>query len=275
MWNRLFVFGSLVLLALTCLWLWRDTEPEWKKYQREYKTIALDLARTEIEREKIQGEPLAIKQIVTSQFGRISPVDRCMTCHLGADNPDFDSVKVPFTYCPQLENHTAERFGCSVCHLGEGFATTLEAAHGYDAYWYEPLLQGEYMQASCGKCHFEPYVEGAPMLAIGRRLYDYYGCVNCHKIYKKGGNAGPDLTQIGAKQANWYDWGEHHPVKMTNIEWLFKHFKNSQYYDPDSKMTNYDMTDANARALSIYMLSLLDESYPDKYYLGEKPFLQE
>ena len=62
---------------------------------------------------------------------------------------------------------------------------------------------------------------------------------------------------------------------MTNIEWLFNHFKNSQYYDPDSKMTNYDMTDANARALSIYMLSLLDESYPEKYYLGEKPFLHE
>ena len=275
MWNHLFVIGSVLLLVLTGVWLWQDAEPEWKHYQREYKYNALKIAKTDKEREDIRKEPLVIKQIMIDHFKRTSHVDRCMTCHLGADNPDFASVGMPFTYCPQLEDHPAERFGCSVCHLGQGFATTKEAAHGYEEHWHEPLLKEEYIQASCGKCHFESYVDGAPMLAIGKRLYDFYGCIQCHKIYKTGGSAGPDLTKIAAKQANWYDWGEHHEKEMTKMEWLFTHFKNPQYYDPNSKMTDYDVNDANARALTIYMLSLTDEVYPDKYYLGEKPFLKK
>ena len=271
MWNRLFSIGSVLLLMLVCAWLWRDLEPEWRSYQRDYKKRALQLAKTDRERETIGSEPLAIKQIMVDQFKRTSHVDRCMTCHLGADNPDFASVPLPFTYCPQLEDHPVERFGCSVCHLGQGFATTTEAAHGYEKHWHEPLLKGEYIDASCGKCHFEPYVTGAPMLAIGKRLYDFYGCIHCHKIYKTGGTAGPDLTKIGAKQANWYDWGEHHEEEVSKIEWLFTHFINSQYYDPASKMTNYDMNEYNAKAMTIYMLSLADERYPDEYYPGEKP----
>lgn len=270
MWNRLFAIGSVVLLLLVGSWFWRDFEPEWKSFQRDYKERALQLAKTDREQEMIASEPLQIKQIMVGQFKRTSHVDRCMTCHLGADNPDFASEELPFTYCPQLENHTAERFGCSVCHLGEGFATTIEGAHGYGKHWHEPLLRGEYIHASCGKCHFEPYVKGADMLAIGKRLYDFYGCVYCHKIYKTGGTAGPDLTKIGSKQANWYDWGEHHEGEGSKIEWLFNHFKDSQYYDPASKMTNYDMNEFNAKALTIYMLSLTGEHYPDDYYLGDK-----
>ena len=275
MWNRLFAVASALLLVLVCVWLWCDLEPEWKHYQREYKSVALKLAKSDREREKIQSESLEIKQIMIDHFKRTSHVDRCMTCHLGADNPDFASARLPFTYCAQLEDHPAERFGCSVCHLGEGFATTKKAAHGYAKYWHEPLLKEGYIQASCGKCHFEPYVDGAPLLAIGRRLYDFYGCIQCHKIYKTGGAAGPDLTKIAAKQANWYDWGEHHEGEMTKIEWLFNHFRGSQYYDPNSKMTEYAMNDANAKALTIYMLSLADEIYPDEYYIGEKPFLKK
>jgi hypothetical protein len=45
----------------------------------------------------------------------------------------------------------------------------------------------------------------------------------------------------------------------------------SQYYDPASKMTNYAMNEYNAKAMTIYMLSLTDERYPDEYYLDEKP----
>lgn len=272
MWNRLFAIGSVSLLVLTGVWLWHDLEPEWKHYQRDYKRIALKLAKTDEEKAKISSAPLEIKQIMTNHFKRTSHVDRCMTCHLGTDNPDFVSAALPFTYCPQLEDHPAERFGCSVCHLGEGFATTKKAAHGYEEHWHEPLLKEEYKQASCGKCHFEPYIKGAAMLAIGKRLYDFYGCVQCHKIYKIGGNAGPDLTKIASKQANWYEWGGHHHEEMNAIEWLFNHFKDSQCYDPNSKMTNYAMNDFNAKALTIYMLSLTADVYPDEYYLGEKPF---
>lgn len=271
MWNRLFAFGSVALLGLTCLWLWRDTQPEWKRYQRGYKTVAAAVAQTDRELEQIRTAPLAIKQIVVEQLKRTSHVDRCITCHLGSDDPRLALADQPFRYCFQLANHPAERFGCTVCHLGQGFATTKDAAHGYEKHWHEPLLQGEYIQASCGKCHFDAYVEGAPMLAVGKRLYDFYGCNNCHKIYRSGGTAGPDLTKIGAKQGNWYDWGQDHPERMTSIEWLFKHFKNSQYYDPQSKMTSYDMNDTNAKALTIYMLSLVDETYPDRYYPAGKP----
>jgi cytochrome c551/c552 len=128
-------------------------------------------------------------------FATNRKVDRCTTCHLGiamptmADpdvtgNPEF-GVEDYMRAHPHLDviagttsPHPVEKFGCSVCHHGVGWATDFSrAAHQpataeqkaqwkEDHGWYKakyidyPMQQNEYVQGQCFKCHkkgiFEP-----------------------------------------------------------------------------------------------------------------------
>ena len=89
------------------------------------------------------------------------------------------------------------RFGCTVCHGGQGLATDKQNAHGKVPFWQEPLLPKDYIRASCGRCHKEGDVPGVPELTEGRRLFETQGCRGCHKLNGVGGSIGPDLTRRG------------------------------------------------------------------------------
>lgn len=117
-------------------------------------------------------------------------VDRCTTCHLGADVPAMgDRPAHPDRVTkydlpnwmqahPGLEliagpasPHKVERFGCSVCHHGVGWATDFsraahlpkdaETEHRWkeEHHWHEPhyieypMLPTAYTEGQCWKCH--------------------------------------------------------------------------------------------------------------------------
>lgn len=271
--DRLFALSAGALLAIILLWAWHYLSPEWLPYQQQYRKLATQLVTTESARKAILEEEIGIKQFNLTQLNR---VDRCITCHRGYDNPEFAAVPQPLTYHARLlASHPPEKFGCTVCHWGQGRATTKEGAFGRLKHWHEPLLDGDYVQASCGRCHFEPYVEGAPYLTMGKQLYQFYGCINCHKTYKDGGGtSGPELTKVASKQSDQFTWGTFHEQRNLRT-WLWEHFKNSQGFDAQSKMVNYAMTEENAKALTIYMLSLVDDRYPAEYYVGTPPWAAE
>ncbi|MFS8069852.1 MAG: hypothetical protein ACMG6S_26095, partial [Byssovorax sp.] len=88
-------------------------------------------------------------------------VDRCQTCHMGADAGVYQSASIPkqFRTHPHrstlFASHPIESFGCTSCHQGQGRATDmlshsgwhLEEHHGKerwhfagDHYWDDPLL---------------------------------------------------------------------------------------------------------------------------------------
>jgi cbb3-type cytochrome oxidase cytochrome c subunit len=96
----------------------------------------------------------------------------------------------------------------------------------------------------------------ATELALGKNLFDTKGCYNCHKLGAKGRSVGPELTKIGKP-------GHRTP------DWLYDHFKDPEAVSPGSKMPNYGFADKEARALTIYMLSLTDEKI-GQYYLSKK-----
>jgi hypothetical protein len=270
--DRVFVLSAAALLFFCLLWVWRYLNPDWLQYQQAYRRMAQELVTDEKYRQAIMEEELEIKQFDIPSLDR---VDRCTTCHRAYNNEYFDVVEEPLRYHAELlDSHPPEKFGCTVCHWGQGRATTEKAGHGYQKHWQEPLLEGDYVQASCGRCHFESYVQGAPMLMMGKQLYKHYGCINCHKKYKVGGTAGPDLTKVGSKQSDEFVWGDHQGKKNVR-EWLWKHFQNSQAFDSTSKMVNYEINEENAKALTIYMLSLVEDRYPEEYYVGTPPWKAE
>ena len=132
----------------------------------------------------------------------LNRVDRCETCHLGIDDPAFASAPAPFTTHPGawLTTHPTARFGCTVCHGGQGRATDyVNAAHRPQPFVLRPMSPLETIEANCGACHVSLDPPDAPRLAEGRQLIVSAGCVSCHEIpgFEGVTFSGPALDSIG------------------------------------------------------------------------------
>lgn len=266
--HRIF-FTSSVLLLLTSAWgAWSDYDREWKPYQHRYNSLILVKIGDAKVRQAIRLEKLGVKQIVVGQLRR---VDRCVTCHVAYDNPAFSDQEEPLRRHPDiLKYHPVEKFGCTICHGGQGMATTYRgAAHDELEFWEEPMWKGEYIQSACGKCHKEKSVPGAPTLSVARVLYkEEFSCDTCHKVDGQGGNDGPDLSYVGSKPLLAFDFTQLQG-KRTKVRWFMEHFKNPQAVVPDSDMTNQEMTDEQTKAMTILMLSLTREHPRSEYIVRE------
>jgi hypothetical protein len=261
--NKLYVwFGitGVICLATLAIVPGRDYFAEWKGYQKIFYEKAKEKTR-----EGKEGPPagnIGVRQIVAVELGR---VDRCPTCHMAVEAPGFTGEEEPYRYHAKSNLHSFDKFGCTVCHEGQGRATVLKEAHGYSKHWGSPMLPLDYLQASCGKCHFESELEGAPLLVKGRKLYKENNCDMCHKISGKGESTGPDLTFEGSKTIDEFNFGGAKNIERTPWAWHFAHFKNPQLFDPNSTMPNLELTDEEAKALTVYMLSLTKEKIPYEY----------
>jgi mono/diheme cytochrome c family protein len=128
--------------------------------------------------------------------------------------------------------HPAEKFGCSICHGGQGSATEFGLAahtpndarqkheweHGPfhwepSHFWDWPMLPARFVESSCLKCHYQvtdlanaaavssardgKIVADGPGAKVlkGYNLLRENGCFGCHEIagMKGGRSVGPDL----------------------------------------------------------------------------------
>lgn len=114
------------------------------------------------------GRPVEVEQ---RYLPALQVVDRCETCHDAAAHPGG-----------WTESHPPERFACTPCHGGQGFALTQAAAHGDSPGWERPLYSPAEREAACGACHEGSSVVGAPQLSRGRALIQERSCAGCHEI---------------------------------------------------------------------------------------------
>lgn len=172
------------------------------------------------------------------RLGMATPArfDRCRTCHLGIDRfgngniPTFpaDKYEQPFTSHPRPDvfltatsPHPINTFGCTVCHEGQGSATSFHNAqhgandphedhdwnkkygHFHNHFWEYPMFPERLREAACLKCHHDvvelgvnpTYGATAPKVVEGWNLIRQYGCFGCHEINGFDGKKriGPDL----------------------------------------------------------------------------------
>jgi mono/diheme cytochrome c family protein len=250
--QQIFFALSFLALALIIAAGWQADSPKWKEYQKSYHAL------------EAQGEPNAeakasviatrpeVHQVMLTGLQR---VDRCTTCHMGVEDPTMKDAPEPFKYHTGLGPHVPSKFGCTICHGGQGLATDKDDAHGNVQFWETPLLPKEYIRASCGRCHKDGEVPGVPELTEGKHLFDTQGCRGCHKLNGVGGSIGPDLTEEGA----------HH----RSPDWLAQHFLTPNAVSAGSAMPNFHFTKEQAKALTYYMLSLTSEEM-GSYYASER-----
>ena len=239
---------------------------EWRSTQREYRRILLSKAESEGEVKAARGFSVEIRQVVVPDLGS---VDRCVTCHLGLDDPRMSDAEQPFTAHPEpyLEDHEIDKFGCTVCHLGQGRATDREEAHAVEAgvFWDWPLLPARLTQSSCGTCHDPAYLSGrgASLLAAGLDAFRDNGCLACHKLGGRGGPLGPALDSLGDKSKHAFSFAHVEGPKQV-WTWHREHLRSPEEVVPDSTMPTTELDEEGIDALTAYLMSLRATNLTEK-----------
>ena len=230
---RYFFLLSIILLTATGMLLFREGRPDWKPFQEKYKNYLYDQAATPAEKTLVSQFEIGIKQDWLPEFDR---ADRCRSCHIGVDNPDAPQ-HAPLTPHPDISPHSFEKFGCTTCHEGDGFATRLPDAH-------VDLLPGQLIEASCGKCHGleGPGIEEAPTYTAGYELLNEKTCFGCHLLSgeNKSEFHGPNLLGINTKVSR---------------NWLIKWLQEPKNYLPGSRMANFLLKKNEIDALADFLLN--------------------
>jgi mono/diheme cytochrome c family protein len=242
-----FTVLGLLVGGLVILGYYKDQYREWKEYQQKFIREETRRAATPQQKAMADTIPVEIRQILLPELNR---VDRCTTCHLAVEDPSYGAYPQPLAYHPLHEQHPFEKFGCTICHRGQGRATTAAEAHGNVPHWDEPMLPSKYIEASCGKCHQAADNPSAPRLARGQQVFEDGGCRGCHKLGGIGGNIGPELDKVGARRSP---------------EWLKKHFLTPSAVTPSSAMPPQKLAEADLEAVTLFMLSQTGESAPGYY----------
>jgi cytochrome c1 len=246
LWQRLFgdsvrAFGvvSLIFLGSLAIAPAKNFFSEWRHYQHGYLRMIRNRSDANTLQRHFQG---GIQQIWLPELG---VVDRCTSCHVGLKEPSLADVPTqPFRTHPVIP-HKLEQFGCTVCHRGQGAATTVSEAHNSTLAWEQPILPAKYIESSCGECHRGP-LPGTPQLNQGRNLLSRDGCVHCHTVKLPDGKTikatddPPSLSHIADK---------------TTREWVYAWLKDPQAYATTSTMPNFKLTDGDARDMSAFLIA--------------------
>jgi len=242
-----FIVLGILVSVLTAAAYYRDEFRDWKDYQRQFIREEMRRASTPQQRQLAASIPMQIRQIVLPDLRR---VDRCTTCHLAVKDPTYGGFPQPLAYHPLHEQHPFDKFGCTVCHRGQGHATTTADAHGNVPHWDQPMLPLRFIQASCGQCHEASDNPAAPELARGEQVFESSGCRGCHKLGGVGGVIGPELDRVGGKRS---------------AEWLMSHFRSPASVTPDSAMPPQKFSPPELEAITLFMLSQTGESITGFY----------
>ena len=246
LWQKLFgdsarAFGvvSIVFLVSMAIAPAKNFFSEWRRYQHGYLSLIRNRSDANTLQRHFQG---GIQQIWLPDLG---VVDRCTSCHVGQTEASLADVSTqPYRPHPSIP-HKSEQFGCTVCHRGQGAATTVEEAHNSTLAWEQPILPARYIESSCGECHRGPLM-GTPQLNEGRRLLAHEGCLHCHTVKLPDGTTmkptddPPSLSHIADK---------------TTREWIFAWLKDPQAYATTATMPNFKLTDDDARDISAFLIA--------------------
>jgi cbb3-type cytochrome oxidase cytochrome c subunit len=149
------------------------------------------------------------------------------------------------------------------------------------AHWEEPLLgrplgeaysivdnKAALMQMNCNICHrYERETPGADMINRAKSLVQSKGCRACHVINSRGGTIGPDLTWVGDKAPEQYDYGRL-SGQTTAFAWHVAHLKDPRALVQDSVMPNFNFSSKDAQALAMLVLSWRKAPFDAAYLPG-------
>jgi cytochrome c2 len=158
----------------------------------------------------------------------------------------------------------------------------MESAHGFVEHWEEPLMGKQVsdlylikdrramMQMNCNSCHrYDRETKGADYINQGKQLVQEKNCRACHAINNRGGTVGPDLTYVGDKSPEQYDYSRMLGVK-TAFAWHVAHIQNPKALVPETVMPNFGFNTRDAQSLALLVMSWRRTNVPAQYMAGVK-----
>ena len=206
---RIFALLSVIFVVVLASAPWRPYFSEWRTIQQRYNALAEKAGAPQI--------PIGVQQVWKPALG---VTDRCVTCHIGMGAVQSVPGDPLFKAHPAIP-HDPKQFGCTVCHGGQGRATSKEAAHGFVSHWDEQMLDAKHLSSGCGTCHNNAPWIPRQQLARGQRLVESLDCRSCHKLDGQGRGSASDLSYAGIKgfKAEWHQWHLEEQARQTNDVW--------------------------------------------------------
>jgi len=274
--RTLLALAGVALLVATALAFYLEGRRGYERFQQEFSRLV------EAESGPRRDVSLAAgpQQIWVPALAR---ADRCVTCHQAVSWRGFESAAQPYRTHPRgpLDAHPPDRFGCSICHGGQGWALTLPDSHGEIPRWGEPLLgrrlERTYaiagssltlIQMNCNRCHrLDRVTRGADVINLGKALVRTKGCRACHVVDGRGGFVGPDLTWAGDKAPEQYDFSRIEGRRAV-FAWHLAHLKDPRSVVQDTVMPNFHLSARECQALSLLVLSWRRADFGAAYLPG-------
>jgi cbb3-type cytochrome oxidase cytochrome c subunit len=268
------VLLSLAFFALVVVAVVREERSEWRPIQDRFRRVLEQHGQVSAARALVPG----IRQLWLPELDR---VDRCVTCHLGYEwggtlPANLEAPLAPHPALPYLDAHPFPEFGCTACHGGQGFATSTREAHGDVEHWDAPLLDArlgtrydltaaELIQIRCNGCHRrDESTVGMELINEGKQLFRSNKCLVCHVVEGRGGLKAPDLTYIGDKNPELFDF-THVTGPRTAFNWHVQHLTNAEAVSPGTAMPDFEFEPGEARALALLLLSWRRQTFPPRY----------
>jgi len=155
--------------------------------------------------------PQQLRQVVVPVLGSS---DRCVSCHVSMAPGEQGVIGHKVLLAHKSVVHDPSDWGCTICHSGQGRATTKADAHGEVHFWPEPMIPARFSYAGCGTCHTPLGVPESEQLRTANAVFERLDCRTCHRVDGVGGTLrpdgrgmeGPDLSRIGVAgyDQGWY-----------------------------------------------------------------------
>lgn len=230
---KLSIFGWLLLTFVYPVAY--GSAEDWKDYQKAYLKRLSEIADGEKDDVSLGKRTIEIPELAIR--------DRCTSCHVAMDDPRMLGEENPLKPHPPnyLQQHPPERFGCTICHGGQGESLSLEKAQS------GTFRKGDLVETSCSACHAEVLLEGAEKLTRGKSLLKELQCINCH--YTQGLSEADVFKPAPALKGL---------ADKVNEKWLWRWLKDPKSYMPNPIMPHYEIEEKYIDALVGYLMDSKD-----------------
>ena len=256
--------GFLVAAAVR-----ENVSADWRGHQAVFRGILLTKAKDDAARATARNLPIEIRQVVVPA---LHTVDRCVTCHLGIDDPGWRTSPIRIARTPS---------GCSPSTGWKSSvarsATRVRARRSTSTRPRRKTTSGT--TRCCLRSSRRPRARRAMIPARCPRARSRSSCSACDCSSRKAATAatnstaraaaGPALDNEGLKT-------KHQFVRaslkgsQTNWNWFAEHFRDPAGIVAGSLMPMPALSQPQVEALTVYMLSLRQRDLPAEYLAPDK-----